>query len=118
MSADNLTRLLCNTDGRLRAAADCDEIRRIGIEHVEAISADLAEHVFIRLSGEPDLDNGQKNYVVLHTLDGLLRSIRGSLDTNGVSDEDLRAAHTRAAEWGFLERLEHLFAVSEKGGRA
>lgn len=118
MSSNSIMRILCETDARLKAANDADEVRRIGIDHVRALGADLAALTYLQIISDPSLSAEQQASLLTVTIGGLMETIEGSFVTHGVRDVALLADHLEAAETGFVGRLDELFSVVRIGGQA
>jgi hypothetical protein len=118
MSASTLRQIMRDTDARLEAARDDDEVRRVGIDHMNALGADLAATAYLKLVSRPDMTVDQQAGFLKDTIGDLMTSIEASFVTHGVQDVALLADHLEAAEVGFVGRLDELFSVVRIGGRA
>jgi hypothetical protein len=118
MSSDPIMRILCETDARLQVAEDADEVRRIGIDHVRALGADLAALTYLQLATDPSLNAEQQASLLMVTVGSLMETIEASFITQGVRDVALLADHLEAAEIGFVGRLDELFSAVRIGGHA
>lgn len=118
MSSNSIMRILCETDARLQVAEDADEVRRIGIDHVRALGADLAALTYLQIVSAPSLSVEQQASLLMVTVGSLMETIEGSFATRCVRDVALLADHLEAAETGFVGRLDELFAVVRIGGQA
>jgi hypothetical protein len=118
MSVSTLTQIMRETDARLSAARDADEVRRIGIDHVRALGADLATTAYLRLIAEPERTAEQQAEFLQQTIAGLFASIEDSFASQGVRDVTLLSDHLEAADVGFVGRLDELFSVVRIGGHA
>ncbi|MHC2108344.1 hypothetical protein [Methylobacterium sp. CM6246] len=106
------------TDARLDAANGDAEVRRVGIDHMHALGADLATTAYLTLVSRPDLTADQQASFLKDTIGDLMMSIEDTFATQGVRDVALLADHLEAAETGFVGRLDELFSVVRIGGQA
>ena len=118
MSIPTTMRIMDVTDARLRSAKDDDEVRRIGIDHVTALGADLANTAYLKLVSRPELTVDQQAGFLQATITDLMANIEGSFARQGMTDVALLADHLEAAETGFVGRLDELFSVVRIGGQA
>lgn len=118
MSVATLRQIMRETDARLNLAKDDDEVRRVGIDHVCALGADLANTAYLKLVSQPDLAVADQAGFLQDTIADLMANIEGSFARQGVRDVALLADHLEAAEIGFVGRLDELFSVVRIGGQA
>lgn len=118
MSVATLRQIMRETDARLDAAKGDAEVRRVGIDHMHALGADLAATAYLKLVSRPDLTVDQQAGLLKDTIEDLMTSIEASFATHGVRDVALLAEHLEAAEIGFVGRLDDLFSVVRIGGQA
>ncbi|MCJ2126674.1 hypothetical protein [Methylobacterium sp. J-077] len=118
MSMATTSRIMDETDARLRAARNDDEVRRIGIDHVTALGADLANTAYLKLVSRPELTVDQQAGFLQDTIADLMANIEDLFARQGMTDVTLLAEHLEGAETGFVGRLDELFFVVRIGGQA
>ena len=110
--------IMDETDARLRAATDADEVRRIGIDHVRALGADLATTAYLKVVNELQYTDDERLIFLQGTVGQMLQSLEQTFVKNDVQDTDLLRDHLEAALLGFTDRITQLFSVVSAGGSA